>query len=96
MTSREVAHAHVVELRYVPECPHVDRTRRLLRDVVQGLGLKIEIYEREGHYPSPSVLVDGVDVMGDPGFVGGGCRLDLPDRQRLETHLRPLVGHQTK
>ena len=89
-------HAHRIELRHVPECAHVETTRRLLRDVVNALGLKIEIQELEGQYPSPSVLVDGVDVMGDPGFVGGGCRLDLPDRLRLETYLRPLVGANLK
>ena len=84
--------AHRIELRYVPECPNVEKTRTLLRDVVDALGLHIEIEEREGDYPSPSVLVDDVDVMGDPGFLGGGCRLDLPDRRRLETCLRPLSG----
>lgn len=95
MKSGELGH-HLVELHYVPECPHTDSTRRLLRDVVQTLGLKIEIKELVGQYPSPSVLVDGVDVMGEPGFVGGGCRLDLPDRQRLETFLRPLVGQHVR
>ena len=80
---------HRIELRHVPECPNVEKTRTLLRDVVKALGLDIEIIERVGDYPSPSVLVDGVDVMGDPGFLGGGCRLDLPDRQRLEACLRP-------
>lgn len=83
--------AHRIELRHVPDCANVEKTRILLRDVVEAVGLDIEIQEREGNYPSPSVLVDGVDVMGDPGFVGGGCRLDLPDRESLETHLRPLA-----
>lgn len=83
---------HRIELLHVSECPNVEKTRTLLLDVVKALGLDIEIVEREGDYPSPSVLVDGVDVMGDPGFVGGGCRLDLPDRRRLESYLRPLSG----
>lgn len=83
--------AHRIELRHVPGCANVDKTRILLWDVVQAVGLDIEIQEWEGDYPSPSVLVDGVDVMGDPGFAGGGCRLDLPDRESLETHLRPLA-----
>lgn len=87
--------AHRIELRHVPECPNVEKTRILLRDVVNALDLQIEIDEREGDYPSPSVLVDGVDVMGDPGFGGGGCRLDLPDRRRLENYLRPLSGTGT-
>lgn len=83
--------AHRIELRHVPGCANVEKTRVLLRHVVTALGLDIEVREREGDYPSPSVVVDGVDVMGDPGFMGAGCRLDLPDRQRLETYLRPLT-----
>lgn len=82
---------HRIELRHVPDCANVDRTRRLLREVVEALGVSIEVEDLEGDYPSPSVLVDGVDVMGDPGFDGGACRLDLPTRQRLETHLLPLA-----
>lgn len=82
---------HRIELRHVPGCANVERTRTLLWGVLNALGLEIEIQELEGPYPSPSVLVDGVDVMGDAGFVGAGCRLDLPDRQRLEACLRPLV-----
>lgn len=83
--------AHRIELRHVPGCANVEKTRVLLRDVVTALGVDIEVQEREGEYPSPSVLVDGVDVMGDPGFTGAGCRLDLPDRERLERYLRPLT-----
>ena len=85
-------HRHRIELRHVPECANVDGTRRLLHDVVKTLGVSVEVEELEGDFPSPSVLVDGVDVMGDPGFDGGACRLDLPTRQRLETYLRPLAG----
>jgi hypothetical protein len=66
-----------VELRYFLGCPHVDGTRRLLER------LGVRFVEVEADYPSPSVLVDGVDVMGDPGARVRACRLDLPTEDRL-------------
>ena len=57
----------IVELRAVPDCPNLAGTRDLLRACLADAGLPLEVVERIGAYPSPSVLVDGRDVTGaDP------------------------------
>jgi hypothetical protein len=77
----------IVELRSVPNCPNLDRVRTDLYAALAALGLSPVVIEREGEFPSPSVLVDGVDVMGD-GEGPAACRLDLPTADDLEAALR--------
>lgn len=72
-----------IELLYAPGCPHWRETREMLRRLVRRLDLSVEIQEHAGDYPSPTVLVDGTDVMGEPTTQGPACRLDLPTEQRL-------------
>ncbi len=77
-----------VELRYVPNCPHTDEARHLLRTCMDELGLAVCIEEREEPYSSPSILVDGVDVMGEPASKEPSCRLNRPTRDRVVAALR--------
>jgi protein-tyrosine-phosphatase len=74
-----------VELRSHQGCPLVERTRSLLRECLAEAGLSTPVIETVGAYPSPTVLVDGRDVMGDPGVAPGiaACRVDAPTRDRL-------------
>ena len=72
-----------VELLHVPECPHVDAARRLLHACLSEAGIQVGIVEREGDYPSPTILVNGEDVMGRPPTDESSCRLDVPTRERL-------------
>lgn len=52
------------------------------------------VVERVGEYPSPTVLVNGVDVM--TGATGTpttqACRLDQPTPQRVLAALRGQAG----
>lgn len=72
-----------IELLSVPTCPHVDAARRLLRECMTALHIQAEIEEREGLFPSPTVLVDGRDVMGAPESGAPACRFDIPARERI-------------
>jgi hypothetical protein len=72
-----------VELRSVADCPNVARIRDLLRSCMEELGLPPQVDESQGEYPSPSILVNGTDVMGDPGYRTASCRLDLPTRAAI-------------
>jgi hypothetical protein len=72
-----------VELRYVAGCPHADAARALLRECLTELKLDVAIEDKEGEYPSPTILVNGKDVMGAPESQAAACRLDVPTRQRL-------------
>jgi hypothetical protein len=78
-----------VELLYVPGCPNVNNARLLLRACLHEVGLEASIEEREGDYPSPTILLDGQDVMGSPASVAAACRLDVPTRERV---LAALLG----
>jgi hypothetical protein len=69
-------------------CPHAAAARALLRACIDRLGLAVDVEEREGDFPSPSILVDGRDVMGPPPRAGRCCRLDVPTESRLVEALR--------
>ena len=48
--------------------------------------------ERIGDYPSPTVLVNGDDVMGQPSTSGPTCRLDVPTEDRVMAALRHALA----
>lgn len=77
-----------VELHYFRGCPHANAARTLLERCIGQLGLTVPILELEGDHPSPSILVDGRDVMGEPASRGRSCRLDLPTERELLAALR--------
>lgn len=65
----------------------------MVGDCLSEVGIaKDAVVERVGEYPSPSVLVDGVDVM-MPGteLTADACRLDLPTRGRVLAALRSAM-----
>jgi len=77
-----------IELLSVPECPHVDTTRDLLRSCLHELQIHVPVEEKVGAFPSPTILINGVDVMKNPGISGAMCRLDVPTRDQLVAALR--------
>jgi hypothetical protein len=74
-----------VELLLSPGCPNADAARAVLADCLDRLGLDVRVRERVGDFASPTILVDGVDVMtaamGAPTMQA--CRLDVPTTPRL-------------
>lgn len=77
-----------IELRSVPDCPNLPPARDLLRACLAELGLPLTVTEAVGEYPSPSVLVDGVDVMGAPADPSPSCRLDVPTADAIRAALQ--------
>ncbi len=77
-----------VELRHVPDCPHTDAAGVLLEDCLSELKLHVAVEDKEGEYPSPTILVNGEDVMGAPASQAAACRLDVPTRERVLAALR--------
>lgn len=78
-----------VELRWVSHCPNVERVRRELLAVLAELDLTLDVEERVGAYPSPTVLIDGLDVVThETPQPGPSCRLDLPTHDQLVAALR--------
>ena len=92
-----------VELVYFTGCQNVEPMRRLIRRCLEQLGLLCEIVEVDTNAPtvpdvyrqmgSPTVLVDGTDVL--CGHAGGAqsCRLQLPTETEL---IAALSGHHEK
>ena len=72
-----------VQILTVPDCPNAAQVRTLVEDVIAAAGVLADIEELEGMFPSPSVLVDGIDVTGCSAGAQAACRLDLPSREQL-------------
>jgi hypothetical protein len=79
-----------IELLTAPDCPHAAPARQVITDCLTSLDLDVPIIDRVGRYPSPTVLVDGVDVMRSEAAppAGDACRLDLPTPRRVLDALR--------
>jgi len=74
----------MIEVLYAEGCPHAAGALALVRRCLEKLGSPpAQLIEREGDYPSPTVRVDGRDVMGPPPAWERGCRLDLPTEEQV-------------
>lgn len=78
-----------IELLSSPGCPNASAAREVLEWALNTLGIDTPIVERVGALPSPTVLINGTDVM-RPGQPQPGqyCRLDLPSPERVLAALR--------
>ena len=72
-----------IELLHVPGCANLAGARALVQACLVEAGVDAEVKERVGAYPSPTVLVNGTDIMGQPEAEGAMCRLDIPTRIQL-------------
>ena len=77
-----------VEFLFFSDCPHADAARSLLHGCISALGVAAIIEEHEGDYASPTILIEGTDVMDTSATTGRCCRLDLPTEERILTALR--------
>lgn len=78
-----------VQLLSVPGCPHVEQARVTLRRALADAGITVTVEELVGNYPSPTVLIDGRDVVtGAPPASGACCRFDLPTIAQIAAVLR--------
>ena len=73
----------IVEVLFSRGCPHAGETMALVRRCLERLGLPLEVVAREGDFPSPTVRVNGRDVMGPPSAGERACRLDRPTEDRV-------------
>jgi hypothetical protein len=66
-----------VELLFFPGCPHIDGARTQLTTALAQVGLPASWTERDDAqgYGSPTILVNGVDVMGALPGHDASCRL---------------------
>jgi hypothetical protein len=76
----------------MPECPNLDATRQLLHACLAEISLALEVIERVGAYPSPSVLIDGEDVTGADPHGPAACVLRPPTAEQIRTALRAALA----
>jgi hypothetical protein len=77
-----------IELWHVPDCPLVDRLRAALHACLHHTGITVPVHERQGSYPSPTLVINGVDVAtATPPGGSVCCRLDLPTHEQIHTAL---------
>lgn len=72
-----------LQILHVPGCPLLEQLRATVQRALAGVGLRADVEAIEGPYPSPTLLVDGIDVTGRPPEGGPACRLDLPTEEQV-------------
>jgi hypothetical protein len=82
-----------VELLHHHGCRHAHAAHQMIEECLRTLAIATPILVRVGDHPSPTILINGIDVMRPTHAVapGSACRLDVPTRDRLldilTTHL---------
>ncbi len=80
--------ARVVEVVHERDCPLVDQAVERVRLYLSATGTDAVVVVREGELASPTVLVDGLDVVtGLPPVTAVACRLDLPTDDQIRIAL---------
>ena len=78
-----------VQILHVTGCPLVDELRETTWRGIARVGCGTPIEELEGDYPSPTLLIDGIDVVtGLPVAPHAACRLDIPSEEQVVAALR--------
>jgi hypothetical protein len=87
-----------VELLQYEGCPLASTALRLVRQCLIDLGVPDPVLVRVGDYPSPTVLVNGTDVMGAAAEPSTArvCRLDVPTRERVLAALRAAPAAESR
>lgn len=82
-----------VQFLHVPGCTLVDRVRETLRRSLARSGLRAVLEDLEGEYASPTLLINGIDVIGRrPATQTSSCRLDLPTEEQVLAALERPTG----
>lgn len=80
--------ARVVEVVHERDCPLVDETVERVRSFLSVSGTDAVVVVREGALASPTVLVDGLDVVtGQPPAPAAACRLEVPTDDQIRIAL---------
>ena len=86
MTGRRAVDIPVgrIQILHVPDCPLVESVVKLVRDCQAHSGDSGVLDLRVGPFPSPTLLIDGLDVTTGESVAGAArCRLDLPTREQI-------------
>ncbi len=77
-----------IEIVHEPDCPLAARVVQTVRAFLAASGADAVVVVHEAPLASPTVLVDGLDVVtGRPPVPAVACRLDLPTEDQLRNAL---------
>jgi hypothetical protein len=82
-----------VELLHHPGCRSAQAVHQLVQECLIALAVPGPVLVQVGNYPSPTVVINGTDVMRPAAKLAeaSACRIDIPTRERLlaslEAHL---------
>ena len=87
-----------VELLHHAGCRRAPAAHQLVRECLIALGLPEPVLVRVGEYPSPTVLVNGTDVMRPAAELSeaSACRIDVPTRERVLAVLRANLAAESR
>ena len=87
-----------VELLHFEGCPSAPAAHRLVRHCLIALGIPDPVLVRVGDGPSPTVLVNGTDVMHPAAELSDVrvCRIDVPSRERVLAALRAAIAGESR
>jgi len=96
-----------IQLLAFPGCPNAGAARRVLRQALKRAGLAAQFEDINVHEPgtptelqnwaSPTILIDGKDVVGGEVQQGTGCRIyagedNAPDLEQVVAALRAAAN----
>lgn len=77
-----------IQLWHGPDCPLAERLRTSLHQCLRRTETPAEVEESVGDYPSPTLVIDGLDVAtGRAPASEACCRLDLPTDTQIQAAL---------
>jgi hypothetical protein len=87
-----------VELFHYQGCPSAPAAHRLVRQCLIALGIREPALVRVGDWPSPTVLVNGIDVMRPAAELSTAsmCRIDVPTPERVLAALRAARAAESR
>lgn len=81
-----------IQILHVPDCPLVGRVIDDLERCLAEVHLSAPVEVLVGDYPSPTLLICGIDVAtGQPVTGQPRCRMDLPSRSQIRVALEEMV-----
>ena len=88
--------AEMIQILYVDGCPNLDQVREMVSRclAMTGLSGSVKVEEIVGEFPSPTVLVDGIDITGGELPPQSSCRVEVATEAQLIAALqnrRPQV-----
>jgi hypothetical protein len=80
-----------LQILQVADCPLVGRLVEDVQACVTEWGVSERVEVVVGDYPSPTLVIDGLDVStGRPVQGGPCCRIDLPSREQIRDAVQSL------